>query len=284
MKADVAQPGPLLTAHLFPVLEGHLIDLLRSLAPEDWEKQTVAPRWTVKDLAAHLLDTQLRKLSFGRDGCTTSPPPVIASDRDLASFINRLNAEGVTVYRRLSPPVLIAWMEQTSREAASYYASLDPHAPARFGVSWAGEPVSANWFDIARELTERWHHQQQIRLAVGGTATTAIMTPELYHPVLDCFMRALPFHYRSMSAPPGTGVRIHVAGNCGGDWHLVRSDAWMLAVAPAGTIAATVTIPQDIAWRIFTKGIAREEARGQVRVTGDAALGGHVLDMLAIVA
>ena len=22
------------------------------------------------------------------------------------------------------------------------------------------------------------------------------MTPELYHPVLDCFMRALPFHYR----------------------------------------------------------------------------------------
>jgi hypothetical protein len=110
------------------------------------------------------------------------------------------------------------------------------------------------------------------------------MTPELYHPVLDCFMRALPFHYRSMSAPPGTGVRIHVAGNCGGDWHLVRSDAWMLAVAPAGTIAATVTIPQDIAWRIFTKGIAREEARGQVRVTGDAALGGHVLDMLAIVA
>ncbi len=287
---------PLITAHLFPALDARLIDLLRSLTPDDWERQTIAPGWKVKDVAAHLLDTQLRKLSFGRDGYTPSPPPAIASGRDLVSFIDRLNAEGVTVYRRLSPPVLIAWMEQSSREAASYYASLDPFAPARFGVSWAGESVSANWFDVARELTERWHHQQQIRLAVGEPADAApapsataarslraIMTPELYHPVLDCFMRALPFHYRSMSAPPGTAIRIYVTGDCGGDWHLYRGDAWLLASKPAGTIAATVTIPQDLAWRIFTKGIARETAREHVGVTGDAALGYHVLDMLAIV-
>ena len=186
----------------------------------------------------HLLDTQLRTLSFGRDGYTLSPPPAIASDRDLVAFIDRLNAEGVTVFRRLSPPVLIAWMEQASREAAAYYASLDPFAPARFGVSWAGELISANWFDVARDLTERWHHQQQIRLAVAESADTvhapsanaarnlrAIMTPTQYHPVLDCFMRALPFHYRSIAAPPGTAIRIHVPGDCGGDWHLYYGDA-----------------------------------------------------------
>ena len=293
---DVRPPGPLLTAHLFPALDGQLIDLLRSLAAEDWERQTVAPKWTVKDVAAHLLDTQLRKLSFDRDGYAPSPPPVIASDRDLVSFIDRLNAEGVTVYRRLSPPVLTAWMEQISRDAARYYASLDPFAPARFGVSWAGESTSANWFDVARELTERWHHQQQIRLALGEPANSAlnassnatrslraIMTPELYHPVLDCFMRALPFHYRSMSALAGTAISIHVSGECGGDWHLYRGDAWMLASEPVGTIVSTVTIPQDIAWRIFTKGITRENASAHVRATGDATLGNHVLDMLAIV-
>jgi uncharacterized protein (TIGR03083 family) len=285
--ADVTPLGPLMTAHLFPTLDSRLIDLLRSLTPDDWERQTIAPRWKVKDVAAHLLDTQLRKLSFDRDGYTLSPPPAIASDRDLVAFIDRLNAEGVTVYRRLSPSVLIAWMEQTSREAASYYASLDPFAPARFGVSWAGEPVSANWFDIARELTERWHHQQQIRLAVSAPADAArlraIMTPEIYHPVLDCFMRALPFHYRAMPASPGTAVRIHVTGECGGDWHLYRGAMWLLAGAPIGTIVATVTIPPDIAWRVFTKGIARGDARQHVRVAGDAALGDHVLDMLAIV-
>ena len=294
--ADVTPLGPLLTAHLFPTLDARLIDLLRSLTPDDWARQTVAPQWKVKDVAAHLLDTQLRKISFGRDGCTLSPPTAIAGDGDLVSFIDRLNAEGVAVYSRLSPAVLIAWMEQTSREAASYYASLDPFAPARIGVSWAGESVSANWFDVARELTERWHHQQQIRLAVGEPADAgpdpsanaarslrAIMTPELYHPVLDCFMRALPFHYRSMFATAGSGIRIHVTGDCGGDWHLYRGDSWVLASEPVGRIVATVTIPQDLAWRIFTKGIARKNAREHVRVTGDAALGDHVLDMLAIV-
>jgi hypothetical protein len=110
------------------------------------------------------------------------------------------------------------------------------------------------------------------------------MTPELYHPVLDCFLRALPFHYRAISAPSGAAIRIHVSGDCGGDWHLYRDESWMLASEPVGTIVATVTIPQDIAWRIFTKGIAPEPAREHVRVTGDTALGKHVLSMLAIVA
>jgi uncharacterized protein (TIGR03083 family) len=280
--------GPILTAHLFPALDARLIELLRALTPEDWARRTIAPRWTVKDVAAHLLDTQVRRLSFGRDGCALSPAPVIASNADLVAFIDRMNAEGVAVYGRLSPRVLIGWMEQASREAADYFASLDPFAPARIGVSWAGESVSANWFDTARELTERWHHQQQIRIALdepgdGVRGLRTITTPELYRPVLDCFMRALPFHYRAIAAPPGTGVTIEVSGDCGGAWHLHRGETWTLVERPPGAVAASVTIPQDIAWRLFTKGIARDQAREQIRFTGDAVLGPHVLDMLAIV-
>jgi len=59
---------PIFTAHLFPRLETKLIELLRSLAPQDWEKQTLAPRWNVKDVTAHLLDTQVRKLAASRQG------------------------------------------------------------------------------------------------------------------------------------------------------------------------------------------------------------------------
>ena len=277
----VVTPGPLLTAHLFPALDAHLIDLLRSLTSDDWERQTIAPRWKIKDVAAHLLDTQLRRLSFGRDGYTVAPPSPITSDRDLVAFIDRLNAEGVTVYRRLSPPVLIAWMERSSGEAASYFASLDPFAPARIGVSWAGEAVSPNWFDIARELTERWHHQQQIRLAVGRPG---IMTPDLYHPVLECFMRALPFAYRDQTAEPGSLARVNVSGDCGGSWYLYRdADRWRLIQSPAGRQLSETTIPQEIAWLIFTKGIRRAAAEPQVLVTGDADLGLHVLDMISIV-
>ena len=46
----------ILTQHLFKPLDSKLIELLRSLSPEDWNRPTLAPLWTVKDIAAHLLD------------------------------------------------------------------------------------------------------------------------------------------------------------------------------------------------------------------------------------
>jgi uncharacterized protein (TIGR03083 family) len=272
---------PILTAHLFPKLDAKLLKLLRSLTPEDWEKQTVSPKWRVKDVVAHLLDTPLRGVSIGRDGYLPEAPR-ISSSAELAAYINRLNQEGVNVYRRLSPPVLICMMEVASKLLAEYHAARDPHAQAPLGVSWAGEDKSANWFDTAREFTERWHHQQQIRLTVDKPG---IMTRELYYPVLDCFLRALPFTYRSVSAKPGTYLQIIVSGECGGSWYLYHAaDTWQLLKEPFGEKASETTIPQEIAWRIFTKGIDRESALRQVKVAGDRALGLHVLGMVSIVA
>ncbi len=258
-----------------------MLELLRSLTPADWDAQTIAPAWKVKDVAAHLLDTQLRKLSVVRDDYRPGPPPRFTSPADFPAFINRLNREGVEMYRRLSPDVLISMMEVASRASAEFHRSLDPMAEAAFGVSWAGEERSVNWFDTARELTERWHHQQQIRLA---TNRPGIMTPELYGPVLDCFMRALPYHYRDQPGEPGTHVRFNVSGDCGGSWYLFHTDErWEQVESPKGRQVAEATIPQEIAWRIFTKGIDREGASAQLTVTGDRALGLHVLQMVSII-
>jgi uncharacterized protein (TIGR03083 family) len=272
---------PIFTAHLFAKLEGMLIELLRSLGPDEWERQTVSPRWKVKDVAAHLLDTQVRKLSLARDGYVAENH-VIRSAQDLAALINRLNEEGVRLYRRLSPAVLIAVMELASRQSAEYHQSLDPYATAKFGVSWAGEQESLNWFDTAREFTERWHHQQQIRLATGRPG---ILTRELYHPVLDCFMRGLPFAYRQVAAAPGSLVQVNIAGECGGNWYLLRDDnGWLLVDEAWGNKVSEVTIPQEIAWLVFTKGMDRQAAAAQTTVQGDQALGLHLLGMIAIVA
>src|SRR5919201_3276178 len=98
--------GPIFTAHLFDELECKLLELLRSLSPADWEKQTVSAKWKVKDVAAHLLDTQLRKISVCRDGYVAEAPNLSADD-GLLDFINQLNAGGVGIYRRLSPQLLI---------------------------------------------------------------------------------------------------------------------------------------------------------------------------------
>jgi uncharacterized protein (TIGR03083 family) len=279
-RSAVPQPlPPILTAHLFPELESKLIELLHSLEPNDWDRQTLAPKWKVRHVVAHLLDTQLRKLSLVRDGYAAEKPD-INSPQDLVDLINRLNAEGVTHYSRLSPQVLISLLETVSRESCAFHASLDPYAPAVFAVSWAGESESQNWFDTARELTERWHHQQQIREAVGKPG---ILVRHLYHPVLDCFMRALPFAYRNLQASPGSLVQINVAGDCGGSWYLHRGEKWELISGAEGQKIAEVAIPQEIAWRIFTKGIPRDQALTQIHATGDQGLALHIVNTVAIV-
>jgi Mycothiol maleylpyruvate isomerase N-terminal domain len=168
MTGTVGDPHtePILTAPLFEELDTTLVELLESLSSDEWRLATVVPKWTVKQIAAHLLDTALRRLSLVRDR-EPGPDAVIANDRDLATFVNGLNAKGVEVYGSLSPRLLIEWTGAVVGELHDYLTSLDPMAPARWSVSWAGERRSANWFDIARERTERWHHQQQIRLSAS---------------------------------------------------------------------------------------------------------------------
>jgi len=280
MPQEPRPADPILCAHLLSQVDERLIDLLRSLTPTEWDLPTIARLWKVRDVAAHLLDTALRKLSMVRDACLEEPMNV-QSPQDLVMLVNRLNREGVTVYRRLSPRVLIDCMTQACAQSAHFHESLDPFAPAAFAVSWAGEQRSLNWFDTARELTERWHHQQQIRLA---TSRPGIMTPDLYHPVLDCFVRGLPHAYRSVDAPVGTLLLLEISGECGGQWLLCKgSTAWYLAEGSGRDWVCRVTIPQELAWRIFTKGVDRATALEQVAFTGNRELGEKVLELTAIV-
>src|ERR1700676_4670900 len=280
MPPESNSPEPIRCAHLLRAVDEKLIDLLSSLTVDDWERQTGAPSWRVRDVAAHLLDTTLRKLSMARDCCyveTVNTRPT----QDVVTLVNRLNREGGTVYRRLSPRVLIDMMKDACEQSADFHESLDPFAPAAFNVSWAGEERSLNWFDTARELTERWHHQEQIRLA---TNRPGIMTPELYYPVLDCFVRGLPHVYRDVDAPVGTAVLLEISGECGGQWFLTKKSAgWDFVRASPGEFAAHVTIPQELAWRLFTKGIDRDSARKEIAVDGNRVLGEKILGLVAIV-
>src|ERR1700744_3570395 len=138
MSDRISGTEPILCAHLLRVVDAKLIELLRELGLEEWNLQTLAPAWKVCDVAAHLLDTVLRKLSMVRDHCFVEQLE-LNSEQDVIEFVNRLNREGVAVHRRLSPAVLIDMMQSACRQSADFHESLDPFAPAAFNVSWAGE-------------------------------------------------------------------------------------------------------------------------------------------------
>ncbi len=274
---------PIATLQLFPTLDRALITLLKSLSPEDWQRQTVASLWKVKDVAAHLLDGNLRTLSMLRDGYFGAPPGPINSYQELVGFLNRLNSEWVTAMQRISPTLLIQLLEETGPQYYEYLATLDPEAPAIFSVAWAGEEVSANWFHVAREYTEKWHHQQQIRLAVEQEAP--LLERDLYFPYLNTSMRALPHHYRTMQGQGKEAIKFTVTGASGGDWWLrFTGKVWELVDNCDVPPICTVRIAPEIAWRIFSKNIRPEEARKHVQIMGNHLLGEHLLNMVAVMA
>jgi uncharacterized protein (TIGR03083 family) len=273
---------PIPTLHLFPQLETKLLDLLRSLSPDEWQRPTRAKLWTVKDITAHLLDGNIRTISMSRDKYFGEKAATLGTHTALVAYLNQLNADWVKATKRLSPAVLIELLEITGVQYLEHLQSLDPFGSALFSVGWAGEAVSPNWFHVAREYTEKWHHQQQIREAVQRPG---IETRELYHPVLNTFMQALPHTYRNVGALPGTEVKIVIVGEAGGAWCLTRVvDHWKMGNTYIEPPQAEISLDQEIAWKLFTKGLSSREAEKAVTITGDRALGEPVLSMLAVMA
>ena len=270
--------GPILTGELFPELRQRLLAVLRNLRDEDWTRPTSARLWNVKHVAVHLLGVDIGNLSRRRDGFEL-PAPVSSWD-ELVAFINRLNASWVAAGERLSPRLLIDLTEHVGRQADDYFRSLDPFA-AGTAVSWAGPEPAPQWLDVAREYTERWHHQQQIRDATGREG---LYEERLFRPVLDTFVRALPHTFRAVEAPPGTQVELRLAGPAGGSWVLERRELWELFEGSAPGVRARVDIESTDAWKIFTRGLRGAEAAGRAEITGDRGLGARVLETVSVIA
>lgn len=274
---------PIFVTELFCKIHGELLSLLRNLSGDDWSKPTAARQWTVKDVAAHLLDSDIRRISYQRDKAPAVPTEApIENYRDLVNFLNQLNADWVRAARRISTRLLIEFLEVTGAQVCELFKSLDPFASALFGVAWAGEQESQNWFDIAREYTEKWHHQQQIRDAVGAPALTS---RKWLFPVLDTFLRGLPHTYRETQTHEGSSVVFIIAGEAGGAWTLKREGGeWKLYTGEGGGAACEVRMDQDAAWRLLTKGLSQDEAAARIEIIGDDRLGKPILGMLAVMA
>ena len=274
---------PIQPLPLFPKIDQLLLELLRSLSPEDWEKPTLAPLWNVKEIATHLLDGNLRSLSMLRDGYFGESPGQIKEYQDLVDYLNKLNSDWVKGMKRLSPKVLVQLLESSGEEYVEYLNTLDPFEKAAFSVAWAGETESQNWFHIAREYTEKWHHQQQIRLAVGREEI--LLAKEFYDPFLQASLRALPFHYRDLIGQEGEVIQVTVEGDPNWNWRILyRSNSWKFTTQPEVLPVSEVNIQPEIAWRIFTKGISKEEAKSRISISGKLKYGEKILDMLTVMA
>jgi hypothetical protein len=262
------------TAELFPPLNEKLIILLRGLDDGDFNRPTQFPDWKVKDICAHLLDTSLRRLSSERDSYVSQEKAVINTYNDLITRVTELADRWSLAFSYVSPHILIELIEKYQNELYEYIKRLDPLGTAHFPVAWAGEEKSYNWFDIAREYTERWHHQMQIREALGKEP---LYERALYFPVLDTFMQALPFHYRNFKRESGYVLCVTVTGSAGGKWFLEWNDGFRLVDSPSSEARTDIFIAQENAWKICTRWL--DKSVYKVAWKGDRELAEHITTM-----
>lgn len=274
---------PIFITDLFYKIDEKLIEVLSSLAENEWNNQSVAPLWTIKDIAVHLLDGNIRTLSMARDGYFGVQPENVYSYQDLINYLNKLNADWVIAMKRISPNVLVELLTSTGKQYCDYITQLNPFDKAVFSVGWAGETESRVWFHVAREYTEKWHHQQQIRLAV--TKERELYAREFYWPYLETSMRALPHHYHCVAGNEGDMIQFVITGEGGGVWNLYRENSqWALVKEDTAQPLCKVIIEGTIAWRLFTKGVSKHEARNYVTIEGKQEIGEMIFDMLAVMA
>jgi uncharacterized protein (TIGR03083 family) len=270
---------PILVAHLFPEMRTELLRVLHSLTDEQWQAPTACAGWSVKDVALHIFSDEVGYLSRYRDndGITF----VVDSWAELVEKINHQNETWVQATRRMSRNLLLSLLEFTGEQLAEFLATIDVHQSTS-PVSWAGNQNAPMWLQLAREFTEFWMHHQHICEAAH---ITSLKSRRYFHPVLSAFVFALPHTLRDTDASVDTTVKFMVTGEAADSWYVIRDgDGWHLYANTDIEPITTVTMPEDTAWRLFTKGIDSTIAAKQTTITGNQNLGEILLNTIAIIA
>jgi uncharacterized protein (TIGR03083 family) len=274
---------PIMVIDLFPQERKQLLKLFSELEAQEWEKPTICPGWSVKDIGLHLLGDDIGYLSGARDHFSN---PFFRNKnlhewKSLVQNINEANELWVKATARLSSKLLSDLLALTGKQFHEYVQSLDQMATGSV-VSWAGPDPAPVWLDTAREYTERWVHQQQIRDAV---TRPGLKEKRFFHPVLDAFVRALPHTYQDIPVADATILKFAVIGEAGDVWYLVgEANRWTLFQDVALQPAAVVTMDQETCWRLFTKGLSKNQARERTAIEGDQKLGEKLLETVSIIA
>ncbi|HEY8474752.1 MAG TPA: maleylpyruvate isomerase family mycothiol-dependent enzyme [Natronosporangium sp.] len=238
-----------------------VLALGHTLSDPDWSSPTECPKWTVKDVYAHLIGGE-QWMAEGHprpeDYEAWSAGPVQARrDTPPAAILDELRK--VYEYR----------LVQLEREP------IDPAAPAHLPT---GEPIT-----MAAALRTRvfdvWTHEQDIRRAVerpGNLASpAAALTGEILVGLLPRIVA------KDAKAAPGATVRLTTTGEIDIDVAVIvdRSGKGRI-VGPSRSAQTHLTMR----WESYARLSAGRGSRADhdVRVTGDRALGERVLSHLSI--
>lgn len=196
-----------------------LESVLAGLSRQQWDSETPAAGWSVKDSLSHLADTEV----IARHTTTGGP-------RALTREIERTNGAvidaGVDVGRSMSGDAVRAWFLSASEYNRAALRRVDRglRVPWGLGMSW-------RTFVTAR-LMEAWAHGLDIRAALGRPAPDSA---RLQH-VAWLSLGSLPYAFRvaQLEMPAERSLRLELEGPAGEQWRIGPEDATDTIRGPAG--------------------------------------------------
>lgn len=250
-------------------------ELCSQLGPEDWDKPTDCPGWTVKDQLAHM--ASIEALLLGRPASSGELPRPEHVKNDLGSY----NQREIEARRSLPPERIIEEFREVTGERGKALASLDE-------AGWGGVEAAQAPFGTApmREripirIVDTFYHEQDVRRAVGRPGH---MNGAVARLVLDRVALGMGMVVGKRVAPPeGTSVVFEVAPP-GRTFALAIEGGRAVPADPPAT--PTVRLRMDAETFLCLAGGRRSHAQassgGRLVIEGDRHLGAKIVENMAV--
>lgn len=245
-----------------------------ALDPEDWDRPTACPGWSVKDNYAHIIGGE--SMLLGR------PAPQVAVPEGLPHVRNAMgefNEVWVEASRGKSADDVLAELAEVIAERRAALAQQDQadfEAP-----SWtpAGEDTYGRLMAI--RVMDQWFHEQDVRDAASRPGHLEGLAPDV---VLDEVGSALGYVVGKQAGfPSSTSLRIDLTAPMARVYDVDVSDRARIVDRLVDEPTVTLTMPGATFCRLAGGRRAWDdrEVRPLIRIEGDTNLGEQLLSNVA---
>ncbi len=248
-----------------------ILGLAEGLSPEDWERPTACPGWSVKDHLAHVIGTEA--MLAGRP----APEVELGDVSHVRNDIGRFNEMWDESYR---PAPVSTVLDDLRGIIAERRAALTAMSRADFdadAMTPAGPATYGRFMRI--RVMDMWMHEQDIREARSRPGHLA--GPAAEQSLAEA-SGALGFVVgKRVAPPPGTTMRIELTGELAGRIDIEVTDRARLVEDIEGSPTAEVRLPGDRFMRIAGGRLCdSDDPQRDVVYAGDATLGGDFITNL----
>ena len=246
-----------------------IIAVGHELGPDDWERPTDCPGWTVKDHLSHLIGTE--RFLQGLPSATADP-----GERPyVKNFIGEANEREVEARRGVPGPEVLEELEELVELRLTTLRAGDDAYFAQEQMTPTGPGTMLDFLQL--RVLDNWIHEQDVRRAVGRPGHLSGGPAE--H-TIDRLLRGVPMVVgKRAAAPEGSTVVLELTGPVERTVGVVVEGGRARFVEPVPTSPAAGLSMDSETFVVLAAGREDAQARaGRLTLEGDDALGQAIVD------